>query len=241
MSDLLLVHGSCHGAWCWDAVIPALARLGITASAIDLPGRDGSPTALNAYAKAILAAASPGTVLVGHSAGGYAITAAAEADPGRFAGLVYLCAYLPSPGKSLADMRRAGPSQPLHPAIRVAKDRGSFTIDPDFAPAVFYHDCPPEVAAAAAARLCPQPVLPQETSLWPVAATKLPRHYIICSQDRAIPPEYQAQMASDLPPRAISTLDASHSPFLSMPDQLATRFAEILHQVRSECLDMGKN
>lgn len=230
--DLLLIHGSCHGAWCWEATIPALARLGISATAIDLPGRDGSPTTLDDYAQAILAAARPGTVLVGHSAGGYAITAAAEADPTRFAGLVYLCAYLPASGQSLADMRRAGPSQPLLPAIRMAADRVSFTIDPALAPAVFYHDCPPDIAAAATARLCPQPVAPQEAPLSPKAAPSLPRHYIVCRQDRAIPPDYQAKMARVLPAQAVTALEASHSPFLSMPDQLATRLAEILHQIR---------
>jgi pimeloyl-ACP methyl ester carboxylesterase len=232
MSDLLLIHGSCHGAWCWEAVIPALSRLGLTANAIDLPGRDGSPTTLDDYARAILAAANSGTVLVGHSAGGYAITAAAEADPSRFAGLIYLCAYLPASGQSLADMRRAGPSQPLLPAIRMAQDRGSFTIDPTLAPAVFYHDCPLDVADAATARLCPQPVTPQETPLWPKATQTLPRHYIICRQDRAIPPEYQASMAQTLPPDAMTTLEASHSPFLSIPDQLAVRLAEILQRIR---------
>ncbi len=238
--DLLLIHGSCHGAWCWDLVIPALARLGITAAAIDLPGRDGSPTTLDDYARAILAAANPGTVLVGHSAGGYAITAAAEADPSRFAGLVYLCAYLPAFGQSLGDMRRAGPSQPLLPAIRMGQDRISFTIDPALAPAVFYHDCPPDIAAAATARLCPQPVIPQETPLWPKAAPNLPRHYIVCEEDRAIPPAYQAQMAQVLPADAVTTLAASHSPFLSMPDQLAARLAEILHQIRETSSSKGK-
>jgi pimeloyl-ACP methyl ester carboxylesterase len=232
MSDLLLVHGSCHGAWCWDALVPALARHGITADAIDLPGRDGSPTTLDDYARAITAAARPGTVLVGHSAGGYAITAAAEGDPTRFAGLIYLCAYLPVAGQSLADMRRAGPSQPLLPAIRMAEDRVSFTIDPALAPAVFYHDCPPDVAASATATLCPQPVAPQECPLFPTVAQTLPRHYIVCRQDRAIPPDYQAQMARVLPKAAVTSLDASHSPFLSMPDQLAARLADILHQIR---------
>lgn len=232
MSDLLLIHGSCHGAWCWDAVIPALARHGITASALDLPGRDGSSATLDEYAQAILAAASPGTVLVGHSAGGYAITAAAEHEPARFAGLIYLCAYLPVPGQSLSDMRRAGPSQPLLPAIRMAADRGSFTIDPALAPAILYHDCPAAVTAAATARLCAQPVMPQETPLWPKAAAALPRHYIVCHQDRAIPPEYQAQMAQVLPPDAVSALNASHSPFLSMPERLAVRFADVLQKIR---------
>ncbi|MFN6925122.1 MAG: alpha/beta fold hydrolase [Tabrizicola sp.] len=227
MSDLLLVHGTCHGAWCFDRLLPELARLGVEARAIDLPGRDGSPTTLDAYAEAILAAATPGTVLVGHSAGGYAITAAAEADPSRFAGLIYLCAYLPQTGQSLADMRRAGPSQPLLPAIRMAEDRQSFTIDPALAPAAFYQDCSGDVAADAVARLCPQPVLPQQTPLWPRSSQLMPRHYIICESDQTIPPEYQARMAAILPADCIHRLPSGHSPFLSMPGRLAALLAEI--------------
>lgn len=231
MSELLLIHGTCHGAWCWDRLLPELAERGIAARAIDLPGRDGSPTTLDAYAQAILAAAAPGTILVGHSAGGYAITSAAEADPARFRGLIYLCAYLPAPGQSLADMRRAGPSQPLLPAIRLAEDRQSFTIDPALAPQAFYQDCPPDLATWATARLCPQPVLPQRTPLWPKAALSLPRHYITCTRDQTIPPDYQRQMASGLPPDCLHDLPSGHSPFLSMPKALADKLAEILRMV----------
>ncbi len=227
MSELLLVHGTCHGAWCFEALLAGLARLEIPARAIDLPGRDGAATTLEDYARAILAAAGPDTILVGHSAGGYAITAAAEADPSRFRGLVYLCAYLPEAGQSLADMRRAGPSQPLLPAIRMAPDRRSFTIDPALARAAFYQDCPEELAAAAIARLCPQPVAPQETPLWPRAAPGLPRHYITCTQDRTIPPAYQDRMAATLPPECRHRLPSGHSPFLSMPGLLARELARI--------------
>ncbi|MEZ5799152.1 MAG: alpha/beta fold hydrolase, partial [Paracoccaceae bacterium] len=61
MVEVLLVHGSCHGAWCWHRVIPALAALGVAARAIDLPahGADRTPAAgasLSGYGRAILAA-----------------------------------------------------------------------------------------------------------------------------------------------------------------------------------------
>ena len=36
MAAFLLVHGSCHGAWCWRDVIPALDGLGHSARAVDL-------------------------------------------------------------------------------------------------------------------------------------------------------------------------------------------------------------
>lgn len=233
MSEFLLIHGSCHGAWCWHRVIPALSALGHNVRAIDLPGhgRDDTPLAevtLDLYAEAILGALDRPTIVVGHSMAGYPITAAAEKDPSPIAALVYLCAYAPASGLSLADMRRAGPRQPLAPAIQVDATRTTFTFDPAQAADLFYHDCDAEAQSLAALCLCPQPILPQETALHLTARSQsLPRHYIRCEDDRAIPPEYQEVMAKAVPSENISTLPASHSPFFSMPGALATR----LHQI----------
>ncbi len=227
MADFLLIHGSCHGAWCWHRVIPALEALGHTARAIDLPGHglDHTPAAsvtLDSYAGAILSALAGPTILVGHSMAGYPITAAAERDPRLIRALAYVCAYLPVSGLSLADMRRAGPRQPLAPAIRVDATRTSFAFDPAMADDLFYHDCAPEAQALARLCLCPQPILPQETPLTLTDRSQsLPRHYIRCSEDRAIPPEYQQTMARGLSPENVSVLPSSHSPFFSMPGALA--------------------
>jgi pimeloyl-ACP methyl ester carboxylesterase len=228
MSDFLLIHGSCHGAWCWEAVIPALAAGGHRARAIDLPGRDGGAVTLGDYAAAILGALDGPTVVVGHSAGGYAITAAAEHDASRISGLVYLCAYVPQTGISLADMRRAGPRQPLRPAIRVAADGHSFAFDPALARDLLYHDCPQAVASAAVTRLCSEPVGPQETPLTLRASLNVPRHYIRCMEDRAIPPEYQTVMSAGLPHDAVSDLATGHSPFFAAPERLAEMLAQIM-------------
>ena len=237
MADFLLIHGSGHGAWAWRDVLPRLHALGHEARAIDLPGHGDDPTPLEAvrlegYRDAILAALGDRTVLVGHSMGGYPITAAAEAAPGRVAALVYLCAYVPVAGQSLADMRRAGPRQPLAPAIRRAGDGLSFTFDPSMARDIFFHDCPDEAVAFALARLCRQPTLPQET---PIDATgraaALPRHYIICEDDRAIPPEYQETMSADFDPGSVHRLGTSHSPFFSAPGRLARLLNDIAETV----------
>ena len=233
MADIVLIHGSCFGAWCWHRVIPALAALGIPARAIDLPahGQDrtlAADASLRAYAEAILAALTGPTLLVGHSAAGYAITAAAEMDPTLLRGLVYLCAYLPISGRSLAQMRRDGPRQPLAPAIRVSPDRKSFSFDPARTAALFYHDCPPEDQALAARLPCPEPISPQESPLnLTVASQSLPRFYIRCSDDRAIPPEYQATMARSVPAANRLTLATSHSPFFAAPTALARLIVEI--------------
>lgn len=235
MAEVLLVHGSCHGAWCWHRVLPELAALGIPARALDLPGHGSNPAAtpsLQDYAEAILAALTGPALLVGHSAGGYAITAAAEADPSRIAGLAYLCAYAPAQGQSLAEMRRAGPSQPLAPAIRLSPGRSHFTVDPDRIDDLFYHDCPAEDRALAARLLCPEPVAPQETPLVLTENSQdLPRFYIACTEDRTIPPSYQAQMALSIPQQNRFALPCSHSPFFAAPQDTARLIAGILSRL----------
>lgn len=235
MAEVLLVHGSCHGAWCWHRVLPELAAFGIRARAIDLPGHGANPAAgpsLQDYAKAILTALTAPTLLVGHSAGGYAITAAAEAYPSRIAGLAYLCAYVPAQGKSLAQMRRAGPSQPLAPAIRLSPDRRHFTIDPARTEDLFYHDCPAEDRTLAARLLCPEPVAPQEIPLMLTGNSQdLPRFYIACTGDRTIPPGYQAHMAQGIPAANRFTLASSHSPFFAAPQKTARLIGEILSRL----------
>ena len=222
---IVLVHGSCHGAWCWRDVLPLLTAAGHDAVAIDLPSHGDDPTppdrvTLDLYADAILAAAGDRAMVVGHSMAGFPISAAAERAPDRVARLVYVCAYAPVSGKSLAQMRREGPRQPLRDAIVV--DGGTFTFDPAKIRDRLYHDCPEEAVAFAAPRLCPQPILPQETVLSLGANyAGVPRRYVICEEDRAIPPEYQATMCADWPEGTVARLPSSHSPFFSMPARLA--------------------
>lgn len=232
MAQFLLIHGSCHGAWCWRDVIPALAALGHGAKAIDLPshGDDSTPAknvTLDLYAQAILDAMDGPSIVVGHSMAGFPISRAAELDPSQFSRLIYLCAYIPWPGLGLADQRRKAPRQPLAKAFRVAPDRVTMGFDPNMAKEKFYHDCP-EALTFALQNLCPQPVLPQETPAELGANyASVPRSYITCDNDQAIPPEFQREMAQALPAPDRHSLPSSHSPFFSMP----SRLAELLHTI----------
>lgn len=224
MSDFLLIHGSCHGAWCWRDTVPALEALGQSARAIDLPGhgQDTTPAeevTLDLYAEAILDAIDTPVTLVGHSMGGYPITRAATLAPEKIARLIYVCAYVPMPGKTLADMRRMAPTQPLIDAIVVDATRTTFTIDPAKAADRFYHDVEAETAAWAVSMLGPQAILPQETAFDP--AHDLPRRYIRCAEDRTIPPAFQRTMTEDWPTGQVATMATSHSPFLADPAGLA--------------------
>ncbi|MGR3509442.1 MAG: alpha/beta fold hydrolase [Sulfitobacter sp.] len=234
MSDILLVHGSCHGAWCWRDLLPELRALGHAPRAIDLPGHGDDLTPVNdvtldSYADAVLAASTPQTVVVGHSMGGFAISAAAQKNPAAMARLIYLCAYVPAPGMTLADMRKQAPSQPLMPAVRMADDGKSFTLDPTMTEALFYNDCPPGAAEFAIPRLCAQAIAPTTVALPDTRrAESLPRSYIRCMDDRTIPPAYQVTMTQDWPDKDVYEMATGHSPFLTDPARLARIIETIL-------------
>lgn len=112
MARILLVHGAAHGAWCWRHVVPALQRRGHAVHAIDLPshGLDATPAAevgLETYIQAILGALPEPAMVVAHSMAGVPAAGAADRAPERVTRLVYLCAYRPGPGDSVASLRRA--------------------------------------------------------------------------------------------------------------------------------------
>jgi pimeloyl-ACP methyl ester carboxylesterase len=224
MKPVLLIHGSCHGAWCWRDVLPILNKYG-DARAIDLPGAGSDKTpipqiTMDHYIEAILDAVTEPTLLVGHSMAGFPIAAAAERAPEKIARLIFVCAYVPRSGLSMIDMRRAAPEQPLREAIETAADRQSYQFRPDMVEAKFYHDCPPGTLGYARPLLTAQAILPQAT---PITLSdtyaRIEKRYIRCTQDQAIPPAYQTVMSQGL----VDTVDlhCGHSPFFAQPDALA--------------------
>ncbi|SMH49982.1 alpha/beta fold hydrolase [Maritimibacter sp. HL-12] len=227
MARFLLVHGSGHGAWCWRDVRPALVALGHEADALDLPGSgdDSTPAGevtLEGYGEAILARLDAPSIVVGHSAGGYAIARAAEIAPALISRLVYLCAYVPRPGVSLIEMRREAPEQPLAGALETSADRLSYRFTDAAVAANLCADCPPEALAFARRNLGWQPIAPQAEPF--VATGKgagIPRSYIVCEQDRTIPPAHQRSMAAGFAANDIFSLPTGHAPFLAAPGTLA--------------------
>lgn len=234
MAEILLIHGSAHGAWCWRDFIPALEAMGHTAEAMDLPSHGDDPTPVNdvtldMYADAIIAKLDRPRVLMGHSMGGYPVSLVAERRPDLVRHLVYLCAYVPKKGLSLTEMRKDAPRQPLIEAIQMSDERKSFTINPNLARDKFYADCSDEQVAYALDHLCPQAVAPNSV---PVELTEryasVPRSYIRCMQDGAIPYEYQVTLTESWPDATVVDIDTSHSPFFSSPAKLSEIVTEFL-------------
>jgi pimeloyl-ACP methyl ester carboxylesterase len=227
VSHFVLVHGAWHGAWCWEKVVPLLAARGHRVRAIDLPGHGDDPqppgeVGWDDYLRRmgeVLEAAPEPPLLVGHSLGGAVITSAADRWPERIRALVYLAAMLPDAPDF---MNRFQPTSALSGGVRTAPDGATLDLDPKVVRDAFYHDCSDEAAARAEARLRPQPAggFQPRFELAPDRFGRVPRHYIECLQDRAIDIATQRAMHAKMP-CAVHTLDASHSPFLSMPEELA--------------------
>ncbi len=237
MADFLLVHGSCHGAWCWRDLIPVLESLGHSVRAIDMPSHGADPTpiadvTLDGCRDSILSATTPETIIVGHSWGGYPISAAAEAQPDAMRALIYLSAYVPQDGLSMVEMRRRGPSQTIADAVEKSADGLSYTVRPDCVRELFYHDCDPDITPYAFGRLCPQAIRPQDTPLHlGTRYQKVPRAYIATSDDHTVPFEYQCKMSEDIPSAFRRTIHSGHSAFFSHPDQLANILSDLKQQL----------
>jgi pimeloyl-ACP methyl ester carboxylesterase len=223
--SLLLVHGSWHGPWCWDRLLPELAALGISAQTVALPSCDEDQSrwgGLAADAAAVVAAAAAlaGPVAVlGHSYGGVVVSAALM--PANVQRLIFLGAFMPDDGRSLASYLPPGP---LPPFVRV---EGAVSLAvAEAVPAHLYNTSTPEDAAAATARLVAQDaaviVTPVGTASW----HRLPSDYIRLTQDRTIPPPLQAAFAAQAD--RSHDLDSDHSPFICRPGPLAALTARIL-------------
>jgi pimeloyl-ACP methyl ester carboxylesterase len=235
-----LVHGAWHGAWCWDLLAAELEALGHAAVAVDLPCEDWD-AGLEDNATVVAAALEgagpePGAggvpqkaVLVGHSLGGITIPVVAARRP--VARLVFLCALIPEPGRSLDETMRAdGPrsTDEWIGARRIAHPDGAASWDPEAAITALYHDCPPDVAEWAASKLRRQVWTtarePCPLERWP----DVPSSYILGLEDKAFMPDWTRRIAKKRLGVEAVELPGGHSPMLARPRHLAEVLSELV-------------
>ncbi|GAU40208.1 hypothetical protein TSUD_397350 [Trifolium subterraneum] len=102
----VLVHGACHGAWCWYKVKPLLESSGHLVTVLDLAAcgtnlkKIEDVNTISEYSEPLLqlmATIPPNekVILVGHSLGGLNIALAMEQFPEKVAVGVFLTAFVP--------------------------------------------------------------------------------------------------------------------------------------------------
>lgn len=233
----VLVHGACHGAWCWDEVATRLRRAGHQVVTPDLPGHgrraaEVRRASVHAYGRAVAdAMARDGVsrgIVVGHSMGGIVIPTAAALCPERVAHLVFLAAVVVPDGGSLAAANMGAPGRELLRGMAMGRGDGTFLYPAETAWARWMGDLPRDHPAAlrALSLLTRQAVRPfvEPVDLRVFYAMRVPRTYIRCLADLAVPPDRAAGYAARL---GVEPLDmpCAHNAMLSAPDDL-TRILE---------------
>jgi pimeloyl-ACP methyl ester carboxylesterase len=197
MATFALVHGAFGSAAELTPVIPLLEPLGHRAIAVDLPCTDPAAT-LDDYAATVveaIAGVEGPIVVVGHSAGGATISLVPSRT--RVDRLIYVTAIVPEPGRSIADVAGADVRQTM---LSVSHDDGNGcrSLDLDMLASL----APPSEREAYLAFLRatqrPQGWAALEQS-WPGRSLPdVPRSYILCTEDKIIPPAKQREMAARL-------------------------------------------
>src|ERR1700723_4494190 len=191
-------------------------------------------------------------VLVGHSAGGLTISAVAEEVPDLLLAIVYLSGFmLPNGMQVFTMLQHETLSSSLGPGLFVGDPAATGATRNNVGPAddayrarlraTFYGDLSESEFALAAAQLhCDEPVgAVTPSGITPGRFGRVPRHYIRCTQDRAIPLTGQDHMIALVDgaiggKTTIHTLERSHSPFLSQPAALSKILSGICVQSLAE-------
>jgi pimeloyl-ACP methyl ester carboxylesterase len=228
---IVLVHGAAHGAWCWELLTPILTSYGYEVQTLDLPGLgdDATPPAdvhLSDYVGRVVdvlrSRHAPALVLA-HSMGGVPASQAAENASAQVARLVYLSAVVLKNGESMASLSLLDLPQSASQTIRPSSVAGAIEFDPAQAHDVFYNRCRPELVQRALARLRPQAAAPigEPVTLSEQNYGQIPKSYILCTDDHALPPSAQQLLCERAGISRIRTIVSDHSPFLSAPEELA--------------------
>jgi pimeloyl-ACP methyl ester carboxylesterase len=220
-STFVLVHGAWHGGWCWKKVAPLLRAAGHDVY---------TPTLTGLGERAHLA--TPGTdlethvadisavffyedlhnvILVGHSYGGMVVGGVAPRVVTRLAGVVYLDAFMPEDGKSLADYAKFEPPQGVW-RVPVPERRWGVTN--------------PEDLAWMEARLTEHPVraLMQPARIESDIAARVPHTYIRSSESPQT--AEAAERAKRRGFKIRELLSAGHDAMITRPADVAKLLAE---------------
>ena len=161
-------------------------------------------------------------MLVGHSMSGLVVPLVAADRPVR--SLVFVAAMLARPGMSAMEQRTGRAHRPTRPPSTsqwTDLGDGSWSVGPDTATELFWHDAPPEVTAGPVARLRPQAYRVMTESSPLIAWPAVPCAYVACRDDHATNPAWQRQAARERLGVEAVELDGGHSPMLSRPAELA--------------------
>jgi pimeloyl-ACP methyl ester carboxylesterase len=217
--SVVLVHGGFVDGGGWERLYKLLRKDGYTVSVVQNPTLSLAGDV--AATKLVLAAQDRPVILVGHSYGGAVITEAGT-DP-KVAALVYIAAFAPDRGESVASLiKDPPPGAPVPPIL--PPQNGYLFLDKAKFHASFAADVDADRAAFLADAQVPWGVEALGGTISVPSWKTKPSWYLVASEDRMIPPAAQRLMAQ----RAGSTVveaRGSHAIYESQPSAVAALIA----------------
>jgi len=231
--SIVLVHGAWADTSSWDGVIKRLQADGYTVYAPSNRLR-GLPYD-SAYLADFLHSISGPIVLVGHSYGGAVITNAATGDP-QVKALVYVDAFAPAQGQTLAQLLASSPGSCAVPASLTVvpfpgapSGVGDAYIKQSVFPSCMANGLPPAKAHVLAVTQLPIATIALTQKSGVPAWKTIPSWAVVGTTDHAIPLALQLAMAY----RAHADITRVHAPHLSMISNPGTVTNVILQAVRA--------
>jgi pimeloyl-ACP methyl ester carboxylesterase len=215
LGAIVLVHGGFVDGSGWEGVYRSLKKDGYRVSIVQNPTTSLADDV--AATKRVIAEQKGPVILVGHSYGGAVITEAGN-DP-SVTGLVYITAFAPDRGESVAALIKDPPPGAPVPPILPPRD-GFLALDKTQFAASFAADVAPEKADFMANSQVPWGVAALSGAVTEPAWRSKPSWYLVATDDRMIPPAAQRAM-SKRTGSTVSEVKGSHAVYVSQPEAVA--------------------
>ena len=218
--SIVLVHGGFVDGSGWAGVHQILTRQGFHVRVVQNPTKSLAEDV--AFTKAAIDSAEGEVILVGHSYGGVVITEAGNHP--KVARLVYITAFAPDRGESVASLIANPPPGAPVPPILPPKD-GYLFLDRTHFAAAFAADVAADAAGFMADSQVPWGVEALAGAVTEPAWRTKPSHYLVAADDKMIPPPAQRAMAGRAQAQ-VTEAPGSHAIYVSQPAAVA----EIIRQ-----------
>jgi pimeloyl-ACP methyl ester carboxylesterase len=227
MKNIVLVHGGFVDGSGWEGVYKILKKNGYNVSIVQNPTISLKDDV--AVTKRTLEAQDGPAILVGHSYGGAVITEAGTHP--KVAGLVYITAFAPDKGESVAALiKDPPPGAPVPPIL--PPQEGYLFLDKAKFPASFAADVAPEKAAFMADSQVPWGVDSLSGTITEPAWKTKPSWYLVVTEDKMIPPAAQRVMAKRAG-AAVVEVKGSHAIYVSQPAAVADLIEQAANGVQA--------
>ena len=214
-NSIVLVHGGFVDGSGWEGVYKVLARDGYEATVVQNP-TTSLPDDV-AVTKRAIDSAKGDVILVGHSYGGAVISQAGN-NP-KVAALVYITAFAPDAGESVASLiAHPAPGAPVPPIL--PPQDGFLMLDKAKFAASFAGDVDADLASFMANSQVPWGLNALNGVVSEPAWKSKKTWYLVSTEDKMIPPAAQMFMAKRAQ-ATISEASGSHAIYVSKPDVVA--------------------